>query len=96
MQRQLERSLSYARDRKQFGQSIGKFQSISNRIVDMQLRLEKAIKQVPEVATIFSKVGTAEIANDPMPPNAADTYVTLKPREEWPDPRKPKDEVMQI
>lgn len=62
--------------------------------VDMQLRLENAIKRVPEVATIFSKIGTAEIANDPMPPNAADTYVTLKPREEWPDPAKPKDEVL--
>lgn len=62
--------------------------------VDMQLRLENAIKQVPEVATIFSKIGTAEIANDPMPPNAADTYVTLKPREDWPDPAKPKDEVV--
>ncbi|QQO17898.1 CusA/CzcA family heavy metal efflux RND transporter [Bradyrhizobium diazoefficiens] len=62
--------------------------------VDMQLRLENAIKRVPEVATIFSKIGTAEIANDPMPPNAADTYVTLKPREDWPDPAKPKDEVV--
>lgn len=62
--------------------------------VDMQLRLENAIKQVPEVATIFSKIGTAEIANDPMPPNAADTYVTLKPREEWLDPAKPKDAVV--
>ncbi|SEN34041.1 divalent metal ion exporter subunit IhpC [Bradyrhizobium sp. OK095] len=63
--------------------------------VDMQLRLEKAVKQVPEVATIFSKVGTAEIANDPMPPNVADTYVTLRPREEWPDPGKPKNEVIE-
>jgi cobalt-zinc-cadmium resistance protein CzcA len=62
--------------------------------VDMQLRLENAVKQVPEVATIFSKIGTAEIANDPMPPNVADTYVTLKPREEWPDPSKPKSEVV--
>jgi cobalt-zinc-cadmium resistance protein CzcA len=63
--------------------------------VDMQLRLEKAVKQVPEVATIFSKVGTAEIANDPMPPNVADTYVTLRPREEWPDPAKPKNDVIE-
>jgi len=63
--------------------------------VDMQLRLEKAVRQVPEVATIFSKIGTAEIANDPMPPNVADTYVTLKPREEWPDPGKPKNEVIE-
>ncbi|MGY4624169.1 efflux RND transporter permease subunit [Bradyrhizobium sp. USDA 4486] len=63
--------------------------------VDMQLRLEKAVKQVPEVAEIFSKIGTAEIANDPMPPNAADTYVTLKPRDDWPDPAKPKNEVIE-
>ncbi|QDP26562.1 efflux RND transporter permease subunit [Bradyrhizobium cosmicum] len=62
--------------------------------VDMQLRLEKAVRQVPEVATIFSRIGTAEIANDPMPPNVADTYVTLKPRDEWPDPAKPKDELV--
>ncbi|MBR0715722.1 efflux RND transporter permease subunit [Bradyrhizobium liaoningense] len=62
--------------------------------VDMQIRLENAVKQVPEVATIFSKVGTAEIANDPMPPNVADTYVTLKPRDEWPDPARPKDEIV--
>ncbi|MCP3470322.1 CusA/CzcA family heavy metal efflux RND transporter [Bradyrhizobium sp. CCGUVB1N3] len=63
--------------------------------VEMQLRLENAVKQVPEVATIFSRIGTAEIANDPMPPNVADTYVTLKPRNEWPDPGKAKDEVVE-
>jgi cobalt-zinc-cadmium resistance protein CzcA len=61
----------------------------------MQLRLEKAVRRVPEVATIFSKIGTAEIANDPMPPNVADTYVTLRPRDEWPDPAKPKNEVIE-
>jgi cobalt-zinc-cadmium resistance protein CzcA len=62
---------------------------------EMQVRLEKAVKQVPEVAAVFSKMGTAEIANDPMPPNVADTFVTLKPREEWPDPNKPKDELVE-
>jgi alkylation response protein AidB-like acyl-CoA dehydrogenase len=40
MHRQLDRSIEHARARKQFGQSIGKFQSVSNRIVEMQLRLE--------------------------------------------------------
>ncbi len=40
MARQLEQSIAYARQRKQFGQAIGKFQSVANRIVDMQLRLE--------------------------------------------------------
>ncbi len=40
MQKQLELSVDYARQRNQYGQSIGKFQSVSNRIADMKLRLE--------------------------------------------------------
>jgi alkylation response protein AidB-like acyl-CoA dehydrogenase len=40
MERQLEACVRYARDRRQFGQSIGKFQSVSNRIADMKVRLE--------------------------------------------------------
>ncbi len=42
MQRQLERSVAYARERKQFGKPIGKFQAVSHRIVDMKVRLEAA------------------------------------------------------
>lgn len=42
MQRQLERCISYAQERRQFGQPIGKFQAISHRIVDMRVRLETA------------------------------------------------------
>ena len=42
MQRQLERCIDYARDRRQFGQSIGSFQSVSNKIVEMKLRVETA------------------------------------------------------
>lgn len=42
MQRQLEEAISYARERRQFGQPIGKFQAVSHRIVDMKLRLESA------------------------------------------------------
>lgn len=42
MERQLERSVQYARERKQFGRSIGKFQAVSHRIVDMKVRLETA------------------------------------------------------
>lgn len=44
----------------------------------------------PEVDTVFAKLGTAEIATDPMPPNVADNFVMLKPREQWPDPKRPK------
>ena len=40
MRRQLERCLAYARQRRQFGSPIGKFQSVANRIVDMSVRLD--------------------------------------------------------
>jgi len=40
MQRQLEETIDFARKRRQFGQSIGRFQSVSNRITEMKLRLE--------------------------------------------------------
>jgi cobalt-zinc-cadmium resistance protein CzcA len=63
--------------------------------VEMQLRLEKVLTELPEVATMFSKIGTAEIANDPMPPNQADAYVILKPRAQWPNPAKTKNEVVE-
>jgi len=42
MRRQLERCIEYAQTRKQFGQAIGKFQSVANRIVDMKLRYENS------------------------------------------------------
>jgi L-prolyl-PCP dehydrogenase len=42
MRRQLEASVAYARNRKQFGQSIGKFQAVSSKVADMYLRLEAA------------------------------------------------------
>lgn len=58
--------------------------------IAMQSALEARIKQLPEVDRVAAKIGTAEVATDPMPPSVADTYVFLKPREQWPDPRKPK------
>jgi cobalt-zinc-cadmium resistance protein CzcA len=63
--------------------------------IDMQHHLERAIKTVPEVKEVFAKIGTAEIATDPMPPSVADGYVILKPRAEWPNPSKTKAEVVQ-
>ena len=47
--------------------------------VTMQKTLEMRLQQVPEVASVFSKIGTAEVATDPMPPSMADTYLILKP-----------------
>ncbi len=61
-----------------------------SQAVEMQSVLEARIAQIPEVASVFAKMGTAEVATDPMPPSVADTFVIMKPREEWPDPRKPK------
>lgn len=62
--------------------------------VQMQYALEAEIKKLPEVQTIFAKLGTAEIATDPMPPSVADNFVMLKPRGDWPNPNKTKAEVV--
>ena len=51
-------------------------------------------QQFPEVERVFAKLGTAEIATDPMPPSVADTFVIMKERADWPDPRKPKLELV--
>ena len=56
----------------------------------MQLAVENTVSRFPQVALVFSKTGTAEMASDPMPPNASDTFIILKPREAWPDPRSPR------
>jgi len=58
--------------------------------VQMQEALEKALLEFPEVKEVAAKIGTAEVATDPMPPNVADNFIMLKPRSEWPDPERPK------
>lgn len=62
--------------------------------VMMQNQLESVIREVPELDKLFGKIGTAEIANDPMPPNVADTFLIMKPREQWPDPSKSKSQLI--
>ena len=62
--------------------------------VEMQAVVENQIKHFPEVKTVFAKLGTAEVASDPMPPNVADTFVILKPKDEWPDPGKSPQELI--
>jgi cobalt-zinc-cadmium resistance protein CzcA len=62
--------------------------------LDLQKALEKRIRKVPEVKDFFARTGTAEIATDAMPPSISDGYVMLKPRAEWPDPSKPKSELV--
>jgi cobalt-zinc-cadmium resistance protein CzcA len=61
----------------------------------MQAQVEKAIAKEPEVQFAFSRTGTSEIASDPMPANITDTFVILKPREQWPDPNLGKAEFVE-
>jgi heavy metal efflux system protein len=61
----------------------------------MQFDVEKTVSALPQVAYVFSKTGTAESGLDPMPPNISDTYVILKPRDQWPDPRMPKSQLIE-
>jgi cobalt-zinc-cadmium resistance protein CzcA len=60
---------------------------------ELQRAVERAVTDVPEVARVFSKTGTADIGTDPMPANVSDTFVILKPREEWPEPSSTKEDV---
>jgi len=62
--------------------------------IGMQTSLEARIKEFPEVDKVVAKIGTAEVATDPMPPSVADTFIMLKDRSEWPDPRKTKLELV--
>lgn len=61
--------------------------------VEMQRTLEDKLGQIPEVKEIFTKLGTAEIATDPMPPSVADCFIMIKPRSEWANPNMPKSEL---
>lgn len=48
----------------------------------MQFANENLISKLPQVAFVFSRSGTPDLAADPMPPSATDNYVILKPRSE--------------
>ena len=63
--------------------------------LDMQKRVERAISSLPEVAFIYSKTGTAEVATDPMPQNISDAFVILRPEEEWPAGVDSKDDIIE-
>ena len=65
-----------------------------SQAVEMQHTLERRLTTFPEVRTVFAKMGTAEIATDPMPPSVADGFIIMKPRKEWPDPKKPKAKLV--
>lgn len=62
--------------------------------IEMQHALERRLEEFPEVSLVFAKMGTAEIATDPMPPSVADGFIIMKPRKEWPDPKKTKAQLV--
>ncbi|MBA3956787.1 MAG: CusA/CzcA family heavy metal efflux RND transporter [Parachlamydiaceae bacterium] len=65
-----------------------------NQAISMQDIVEKKLKEFPEVKETFAKIGTAEIATDPMPPSVTDGFAIMKPRSEWPDPNLPRMELI--
>lgn len=62
--------------------------------IDMQEILEQRLKEFPEVDKVYAKIGTPEVATDPMPPSVADNFVILKPRSQWPDPNRSKADLI--
>ncbi len=58
--------------------------SIDQSVI-LQAKTEEIASDFPEVAYTFSKIGTSEIANDPMGVHQADTYVMYKPEADWPE-----------
>lgn len=62
--------------------------------IKMQAAVEDTVRTFPEVDKVFAKLGTAEVATDPMPPSVADTFVMLKPRAQWPDPKRSKADLV--
>ena len=66
--------------------------------IAIQEKSEKIIQTFPEVEVVFSRIGTSEVATDPMGVNLADTYIMLKDRKNWPKvngKRRSKPELMQ-
>ena len=83
-------------DEKNIALSTSRIPSTSlEESLTMQKGVEKAISDLPEVALMFSKTGTAEVATDPMPPNISDGFVILKEKKDWPKDVKTKADVVE-
>lgn len=52
--------------------------------IALQLKADKILGEFPEVKDVFARIGTSEVATDPMGVNISDTYIMLKPRDQWP------------
>lgn len=59
--------------------------------IRFQEKSQKIISEFPQVKSVFSRIGTAEIATDPMGVNLSDTFITFKERSDWPQgPNQPR------
>ncbi|HSI28909.1 MAG: CusA/CzcA family heavy metal efflux RND transporter [Methylophilus sp.] len=65
-----------------------------DRSLALDLQIERVVQALPEVEMVYSKAGTASLAADPMPPNASDNYIILKPKAEWPASVTTKQQVI--
>ena len=63
--------------------------------VRTDLELEKTLlREFPEITRIFTRIGTSDIATDPMPPNECDVYIFYKPLDQWPKtPGRPRNKA---
>ena len=63
--------------------------------VRTDLELEKTLlREFPEITRIFTRIGTSDIATDPMPPNECDVYIFYKPLDQWPNtPARPRNKA---
>jgi cobalt-zinc-cadmium resistance protein CzcA len=66
-----------------------------SQAVALQESLEARIMEMPEVERVFSKIGTADVATDAVPPSVADNFIILKSRDLWPNPKKPKEQIIE-
>lgn len=64
-----------------------------SQAVQMQNDLEARLRTFEEISHVFSKIGTPEVATDPMPPSVADTFIIMKDRKDWPDPDRAKADL---
>ncbi|WP_332877389.1 efflux RND transporter permease subunit [Massilia sp. S19_KUP03_FR1] len=68
--------------------------SLSQSVAMEQTLERELMAKHPEIARVFARTGTAEVASDPMPPNMSDGYIMLKPVAQWPRPAKTRDQLL--
>ncbi|MFT5674822.1 MAG: cobalt-zinc-cadmium resistance protein CzcA, partial [Paraglaciecola sp.] len=66
-----------------------------SQAVALQEALEARVMEMPEVERVFAKIGTADVATDAVPPSVADNFIIFKSRDQWPNPKKTKEQIIE-